>query len=227
MKRNFSLIFSSDRVKEVVRDGRRISPMKKILTAMIAIALLMGLSASAYAETPGIILVTVYEQMGWGDAISVGFVDQNVGLWTLEGSASALEWPHAPEKQIAYLLRTEQKVQVGKLLPDDTFDLKGLIECAEMRQPEPQGWACDAGTQRSYAVLNRDSGTEIMMLGITGDGYVGEYGRERTGVVCASVQAFPRGAVLCGHVCGNDRRILGIHPGQAPGLPAGGLGGPG
>ena len=169
MKRNFFLIFSSDRVKKVVRDGRRISPMKKILTAMIAIALLMGLSASAYAETPDIILVTVYEQMGWGDAISVGFVDQNGGLWMLEGSASALEWPHAPEMQIAYLLRTEQKVQVGKLPPDDTFDLKGLIECAEMRQPEPQGWACDAGTQRSYAVLNRDSGTEIMMLGITGD----------------------------------------------------------
>ena len=47
--------------------------MKKILTAIIAAVLLTGLAAAAYAETPDIILVTVYEQEGWGDRISVGF----------------------------------------------------------------------------------------------------------------------------------------------------------
>ena len=144
--------------------------MKKIWIAIITgmLMILMGLTAG-YAETPDIILVTVYEQMGWGDRISVGFVDRNGGLWTLEGSASALEWPYAPEEQIAYLLRTDQKVQVGQLSSEDTFDLKGLIQCAELRQPKPKGWACDAGTQRSYAVLSRDDETVIMTLGITGD----------------------------------------------------------
>ena len=143
--------------------------MKKILTAIIAALLLAGLAAAASAETPDIVLVTVYEQMGWGDSISVGFVDRDGGLWGLEGSASALKWPHKPEEQVAYLLQTEQKVQVGQLSADDRFALNGLIECAEPQQPDPHGWACDAGTQRSYAVVNRDGGTEIMMLGITGD----------------------------------------------------------
>ncbi len=143
--------------------------MKKIFAAIIAAVLVMGLAAAAYAETPDIILVTVYEQEGWGDRISVGFVDEDGGLWTLEGSASALEWPRAPEEQIAYLLRSGQKVQVGRLSSDDTFDLKGLIQCAELRQPEPQGWACDAGTQRGYAVLGSGDEPEIMILGITGD----------------------------------------------------------
>ena len=55
--------------------------MKKILTVIIAAVLLMGLAAAAHAETPDIVLVTVYEQMGWGDRISVGFVDRNGGLW--------------------------------------------------------------------------------------------------------------------------------------------------
>ena len=143
--------------------------MKKILTVIIAAALVMGLAAAAYAEIPDIVLVTVYEQMGWGDEISVGFVDEDGGLWTLEGSASGLNWPYAPEEQVAYLLRSEQKVQVGRLSADDRFDLNGLIECAEPQQPAPCAWACDAGTQRSYAVRNRDDRPEIMMLGITVD----------------------------------------------------------
>lgn len=143
--------------------------MKKILTAIMAAMLLLGLAAAACAETPDIVLVTVYEQMGWGDRISVGFVDRKGGLWVLEGSASELKWPYAPEEQIAYLLQSEQKVQVGQLSADDRFALNGLIECAEPQEPDPQGWACDAGTQRSYAVLNQDGQTEIMMLGITGD----------------------------------------------------------
>ncbi len=143
--------------------------MKKIWIAIIAAALLMGMAGAACAETPDIILVTVYEQMGWGDRISVGFVDQDGGLWTLEGSASALGWPYKAEEQIEYLLRSEKKVQAGKLPPEDTFDLEGLIGCTELRKPEPQGWACDAGTQRSYAVRDRDDETEIVMLGMTGD----------------------------------------------------------
>ena len=143
--------------------------MKKLFAAIIAAVLVTGLAAAAYAETPDIILVTVYEQEGWGDRISVGFVDEDGGLWTLEGSASALRWPRAPEEQVAYLLRSGQKVQVGRLSSDDAFDLRGLIQCAELRQPEPQGWACDAGTQRGYAVLGSGDEPEIMILGITGD----------------------------------------------------------
>ena len=44
--------------------------MKKILTVIIAAVLLMGLAAAAHAETPDIVLVTVYEQMGWGESAS-------------------------------------------------------------------------------------------------------------------------------------------------------------
>ena len=146
--------------------------MKKILAVIFAAVLLTGLAIGAYAETeemPGILLVTVYEQEGWGDTICVGFVDRNGGLWMLEGSASALGWPYAPREQIAYLLQSDQKVQIGKISPDQTFDLKILVQYAEAQQPDPKGWACDAGTQRSYAVLTQDGETEIIMLGMTGD----------------------------------------------------------
>ena len=54
--------------------------MKKLFAAIIAAVLVTGLAAAAYAETPDIILVTVYEQEGWGDRISVGFVDEDGGL---------------------------------------------------------------------------------------------------------------------------------------------------
>lgn len=169
MKRNFFLLFPSDRMKAVAKSKKEDTLMKRLLAAIIAAVLLMGPAAAARAETPDIILVTVYEQAGWGDRISVGFVDRNGGLWTLEGGASELKWPAAPEEQIEYLIRSERKVQTGRLPSEDTSDLKGLIQCAEPRRPEPRGWACDAGTQRSYAARTRNGEAGIIMLGITGD----------------------------------------------------------
>ena len=74
--------------------------MKKILAALLMLALCFTL---AHAESdPKIILLTVYQQMGWGDRIDVGCVDEEGGIWTMTGSASSLGWPGGIEEQLSY-----------------------------------------------------------------------------------------------------------------------------
>ena len=65
---------------------------KKILWAAV-IALALGILAPAQAERPKIILYTAYRQMGWGDAVQIGAVDENGGLWAVIGSDAELKWP--------------------------------------------------------------------------------------------------------------------------------------
>ena len=52
------------------------------------LTLCLMLSLTAHAETPRIILFTAYEQQGWGDRVQAEFVDEDGGVWELNGYAS-------------------------------------------------------------------------------------------------------------------------------------------
>lgn len=144
--------------------------MKKIWCMALALVLLACLTASAQAEEARIILYTVYQQQGWGDLLQVGCVDENGGLWGIEGYAGELGWPDGWEDQIAWLAR-QPKEKIGEIKGEELFNLKGLIACAEQGEGGVRGWMNDAGTETSYAVRYDGNGrAETVLLGVTGDG---------------------------------------------------------
>ena len=60
--------------------------MKRFVMLVLVLALLM---TAAQAETGRtILLYTDYEQLGWGDALQIGWVDSEGGMWLWEGHAS-------------------------------------------------------------------------------------------------------------------------------------------
>ncbi len=145
--------------------------MKKLCLIILAACLLMGLALPAPAGAAGsrIILYTAYRQMGWGDLIQIGWVDENGGLWGIQGHDSDLRWPYAWEDQIAYLESCPGE-RLGQLTGEALFDLKGLIESAENGESKPQGWMNDAGTETARAVrYTADGRAESVLLGMTGD----------------------------------------------------------
>ena len=64
--------------------------MRKFLLIAV-IVLMVGFLGSARAERPRIILYTAYRQVGWGDAVHIGCVDENGGLWAAKGYDSELK----------------------------------------------------------------------------------------------------------------------------------------
>ena len=123
----------------------------RIFCGLLALCLLLTLWTPVLAETPRIILYTAYTQMGWGDRMQAGCVDENGGLWGIEGHDGELNWPYGWEDQIAYLEQCA-KVKIGEMSGEDLFDLKGLIACAEPQDVKVRGWMNDAGTETSRAV---------------------------------------------------------------------------
>ena len=145
--------------------------MKKLCLIMCAACLLMALTLPAPAGAAGsrVILYTAYRQVGWGDLVQIGWVDENGGLWGIEGHDSDLKWPHAWEDQIAYLKNCPGQ-RLGELTGEELFALNGLIDSAENAEGRPQGWMCDAGTETGRAVRYTADGTaETVLLGMTGD----------------------------------------------------------
>ncbi len=142
--------------------------MKKILAALLMLALCFTL---AHAESdPKIILLTVYQQMGWGDRIDVGCVDEKGNLWTLTGSASQLGWPAKVEEQLEFLTGTHRKNRVGKLDSDDLFGLKSLVYSVEAQESKSYPAANDAGTETSWAIrYGKDGSVEAIKLATSGD----------------------------------------------------------
>ena len=142
---------------------------KKFLWAAV-IVLTLGILAPAQAERPKIILYTAYRQMGWGDAVQIGAVDENGGLWAVIASDAELKWPYGWEEQIKYLRSTENLTEAGALTHAELFDLKSLIASVKAMEGKPVGWMCDAGTEASWAVrYDREANTEAILLGMTGD----------------------------------------------------------
>ena len=136
---------------------------------MISLALLAALlwtcrMAAAGQDTP--LLYTCYRQMGWGDSVQIGWIDREGGLWLLTGHDSSLRWPYKTEEQLAYLRSCRDAVRMGTLTREDLFDLRGMAASVQAREVRPVGAACDAGTERSYAV--KEDGT-CVLLGMSGD----------------------------------------------------------
>ncbi len=147
--------------------------MKKLSWILIAVCLLAGLAAPARAadKGTGIILYTAYRQMGWGDLVQIGCVDESGALWRIEGYDSELGWPYGWEEQVAYMAQCP-KEKIGELSGEELFALKGLIDSAEPQEGKPAGWMNDAGTETSRAVRRgADGALETVLLGMTGDDF--------------------------------------------------------
>lgn len=144
-----------------------------ILVLITGILLAGAGTAEARSDDPQIILYTYYRQMGWGDRVQIGFMDEDGGLWTLSGYDSALNWPYKPEEQLQYLSSEQMKfTEEKKLDHDDTFSIKSLIYEVEDQGSKSIPAANDAGTEKSYAVLYSSEGEpEFILLGMSGDDF--------------------------------------------------------
>ena len=145
--------------------------MKRVSIWMLALIVAMTAitaQAAATPERPRMILLTVYQQMGWGDRIDVGCVDEEGGVWTMTGSASSVGWPGGIEAQLVYLHDTALLERIGEFSSDELFDLKGLIACTEAQPVKASPVANDAGTEISYAIRYSEA-PEIVRLGMSGD----------------------------------------------------------
>lgn len=138
--------------------------MKRFLMTALMLALL--LTAPALAETQRtILLYTDYEQLGWGDALQVGWVDSEGELWFWEGHASETDWPDARDEKPEWMLSRTDAEYLGSLSNEALSNLKGLILSLPDERPSWQSAACDAGTEESYAL--RDGAA--ILLGGSGD----------------------------------------------------------
>ena len=147
--------------------------MRKGFLWAAVLLLTAGAFASALAERPRIILYTAYRQVGWGDAVQIGAVDESGGLWAARGQDADLKWPYGWEKQIEYLQTTEHLSEAGRLTYDELFALNSLIASVSATEEKPVGWMCDAGTESSWAVrYDREGRAEAILLGMTGDDFL-------------------------------------------------------
>ena len=147
--------------------------MKKLMPMILAAVLLACVSAPALAqsEKPRVILYTAYRQVGWGDLVQIGWVDEEGGLWKIEGHDLELKWPYGWEEQAAFLEKNPGE-KIGEMDFEALFDLKGLIATAENTEGRASGYMNDAGTETSRAVRYDGEGKmETVLLGMTGDDF--------------------------------------------------------
>ena len=147
----------------------------RFICFLLSLCFLLGVSAPAQAnadgaEIPRIMLYTCYRQLGWGDSIQVGCVDERGGVWLLTGNDSDLHWPSSPSEQLSYLTSCGILARQGRLNDADLYDMKSLVSaCPDMGSGS---WpaANDAGTESSYAVRYDGSGNPMpVLLGMSGD----------------------------------------------------------
>ena len=147
--------------------------MKKTVLYMLLLVMLMVCSAGWAEHAPDmgeVMLYTAYRQMGWGDRIQLGWMDDDGNLWTLSGHDSELHWPYDAQEQVAFLEARRDAQWGGRLDYDRRFALKTLIESVEEQPLEILPAACDAGTEKSCAVRRDRSGkVQVIVLGMSGD----------------------------------------------------------
>ncbi len=139
---------------------------------MIAAGMILWTSGDAAARegSPRIILYTYYRQMGWGDRVQIGWVDEDGAVRLITGHDSELRWPYKPEEQIEYLSRAEGFTEKSRLKHGETFSIVSLIYSAEDQGSRSIPAANDAGTEKSYAVdYTREGGPAYILLGMSGD----------------------------------------------------------
>ena len=146
--------------------------MKKAVCLLVLCLFLLPVFAAGaeQAGPSGILLYTAYRQMGWGDRVQAGCVDENGLLWFVSGYDSELKWPYRAAEQIAWLEGTGYLVCIGRLGSDELFALKSLVLSAEDQGSVLVPAANDAGTEFSYAVRCDPDGTPVpVLLGASGD----------------------------------------------------------
>lgn len=147
--------------------------MKKCLCLLIALCLTAALVPFARGEgtaLPRVILYTYYRQMGWGDRVQIGCVDEKGGLWLRTGQDASLRWPYQTGEQLSQMQSRGEWEQTGALSFDDLFALKGLVSAVPDRGNESRPAACDAGVEYSYAVqYGPDGAPRCLLLGMSGD----------------------------------------------------------
>ena len=143
--------------------------MKRVLSLVLLLGLC--LATSAMAEPGRIVLYTVYTQMGWGDRVEVGCVDEDGGLWTYEApSAAEAGWPGVVEAQLEFLSAANRLQPAGTLEHDAMFALESLIFGTEDMFERAENVADDAGTEVSYALqYDREGAMTPVRLGMSGD----------------------------------------------------------
>ncbi len=141
--------------------------MKRKLWAVVLL-LLMPVLASAREDR--MVLIQIYQQVGWGDRMQVGCMDESGGLWKMEGSASRLKWPSDFDRQLEVLNARTGLEPMGKLSWDDAFSLQSLVLAVPKQEIKSRAMACDAGTQKCLAVrYDREGKAEAVCVAMTGD----------------------------------------------------------
>ena len=160
------------------------------LLLVLVFSFLLPTFASA-EKAPKPILYTYYRQVGWGDRIELAYVDTNGDLWILNGFDSELHWPYKAEEQLQFL--AENKFEnIGRLEHNDLFDLKSLVYAVEKSDAPSYPAACDAGTERTYAVqYDRDGNAEAILLGMSGDDCFENPDPNSQGLYLAAHKLFP------------------------------------
>lgn len=151
--------------------------MRKIFCLLVLILMtgmiLAGTDNTAAGSTPArIILYTYYRQMGWGDRVQIGCVDEEGVLRTITGYDSSLKWPYKPEEQLEYLSQTDQFETEYAMKYTDFFAAQSLVYRVEDQGSRSVPAANDAGTEKSYAVRYSAEGEPIfILLGMSGDDF--------------------------------------------------------
>lgn len=168
--------------------------MRKLCFILLCLAL--GLAASA--ETPRPILCSVYEQQGWGDRVTISFIDEDGGLWAAEGSASKLGWKGSLEDKALRMTGLDGLRRVGEVSFDDVFSIKSLIESVE-----DQGRSLHAGTTLDYGIVyeyavryDQDDAPECVLLNACGDDAFANSDANAQGLRLWLVKAFAQGEAL-------------------------------
>lgn len=145
---------------------------RKSVMSAILILITTVLCVSACAENAvsrEIILLTEYQQMGWGENFQLAFVDSNGNLWIYESSTRG-DVPFDAEELLAWAETAEGPVLTGRLAKAELTDIRSLAETVSAQEISYQHYACDAGEQVSYAVRKDRNGTPVMInLGVSGD----------------------------------------------------------
>ena len=166
--------------------------MKRVLLALILIcAILIPFTAYAEDAPPRPILYSYYRQVGWGDRVSIGYVDSNGDIWQLDGYDSNLCWPYKAEEQIPFLSETKFE-KAGSLSFDDLFDLRSLVYAVEEQPFWSLPAANDAGTESTYCIHYGQDGIAVpVLLGMSGDDWFENTDPNAQGLYLAARKLFP------------------------------------
>ena len=164
---------------------------RMIIACLLALTLLIPVTAYADRSPARPILYTYYCQMGWGDRVQIGYADSNGDLWALTGYDSELEWPGGREKQLQYLEEHEFE-KIGTLDHDDLFDLESLVAVVKIDEAPVLPGANDAGSESTYAIqYGRDGNAVPVLLGMSGDDVYENPDPSAQGLYLAARRLFP------------------------------------